>query len=130
MSKGKFEISTDVPRRLLMIKMSGLWEVATVEAYREAVIAAGERLIASGCKADQILALVDVREGGPQSQEVVAAYRERVEAHGLAAPKRLATVVASALLKRQIERIGVSNQRVFTDERAALDWLLAGEANC
>ena len=118
-----FEITTDPARCLLRVTMRGLWDVHTVEAYRRAALAAATNLIASGCDSGTILALVDAREAGAQQQDVVTAYRERMAGDDLA-PRRLATIVSSALLKRQVERIAVPNQRLFTDEAEALAWLL------
>ena len=116
MSTEPFHIAIEPSKRLMRITLQGHWTVETVEAYRQAVIEAGTKMMKSGCPVDEILALVDARAGGPQSQEVVAAWRDRIEAHGLAAPRRLASLVSSALLKRQVERIAVPNQRLFTDE--------------
>ena len=125
MSTEPFQIAIDPKKRLIRITLRGHWTVQMVEAYRQAVIEAGTKMATLGCPVDEILALVDARAGGPQSQEVVAAWRDRIEAHGLAAPRRLASVVSSALLKRQVERIAVPNQRLFTEEAEALAWLLS-----
>ena len=125
MSTEQFQIAIEPQKRLMRITLQGMWTVETVEAYRQAVIEAGTKMATLGCPVDEILALVDARAGGPQSQEVVAAWRDRIEAHGLAAPRRLASVVSSALLKRQVERIAVPNQRLFTEEAEALAWLLS-----
>ncbi|WP_375381849.1 hypothetical protein [uncultured Sphingomonas sp.] len=125
MSTEPFQITIEPNKRLMRITMQGHWTVETVEAYRHAVIEAGTKMATLGCPVDEILALVDARAGGPQSQEVVAAWRDRIEAHGLAAPRRLASLVSSALLKRQMERIAVPNQRLFTEETEALAWLLS-----
>ena len=59
-----------------------------------------------------------------QTQDAVNSFRERFGDNRLA-PRRLATLVSSALFKRQAERIGMGNQRMFTDEAEALAWLLS-----
>ncbi len=123
MADDRFEITAHPEHCLLRITMRGFWTVATIDEYRRAVRAAGARLLAAGCASGSIVALVDVRDGGVQQQEVVAAYRERMGGDELA-PHRLATLVSSALLKRQVERIALANQRLFTDEAEAMAWLL------
>ena len=123
MASDRFEIAIDPERRLLRVTMRGLWDLDTIEDYRRAALAAASSMIASGCSSGAILALVDVRDGGAQQQDVVVAFRERMGGGDLA-PRRLATLVTSALLKRQVERIAVPNQRLFTDESEAMAWLL------
>ena len=123
MVNDRFEITTDPARYLFRVTMRGLWDLETIEAYRSAAHEAVERMIAAGCEHGSIVALVDAREGGPQQQSIVDAYRERLGGEDMT-PRRLATLVSSALLKRQVERIAVPNQRLFTDEAAAMAWLL------
>ena len=70
-----------------------------------------------------VLPLADARQGGAQSQEVVAARRDEPATVAFT-PRRLVTVVSSALLKRKVGRIGVANRRLF-DEADAMTWLTA-----
>ena len=119
-----FTITTDPARNLLHIVMRGHWPLDAISAYKRALIEAWATLHAAGCRRDKLVALVDAREGGPQSQDVVAQFRERMGREEFL-PRRLATVVTSALLKRQVDRIGLPNQRLFTDEDEALAWLLS-----
>lgn len=107
----------------MRITLRGLWTVRTIEEYQREAFQAGERLVASGCPAEEILALVDARAMGPQSQEGVAKYRD-LAGRPEVASRRLATLVTSALFRRQVDRIGVPNQRVFENEQEALAWLL------
>ena len=127
MADDPFTIATDAGRCLLRIAMRGSWTIDTVEGYRRAVLRAAEGMIAAGCAQDGILALVDARQGDVMQQDVVAAYRDRLSSDNLA-PRRLATLVSSSLLKRQVERIAVPNQRLFTDESDAMAWLFEGSA--
>ena len=124
MSSDKFEITTDPSQSLLRITMRGHWTVDTVREYKDALIPTIERMLAAGCVRANMIALVDTREGGVQAQEVIAEYQKQLGESGLA-PRRLATLVSSALFKRQVERIAILNQRLFTDEAEALAWLLA-----
>lgn len=119
---------TPVPAdRMIRIVMRGHWTVATVADYKRALIAVVGPLHAQVGAAPPIRALVDLRESGPQSQDVVAAYSGALGGSDLA-PGLLATLISSALLKRQAERIAVPNQRYFTDEAEALTWLLSPDA--
>ncbi|WP_374942064.1 hypothetical protein [Sphingomonas sp.] len=122
----KFEITPDPAASLLRITMRGHWDLATVTLYREALVRAVAAMRAAGCKPGTVCALVDARDGGAQSQEVVASFRDNLRGGDLA-PRRLATLVSSALFRRQIERIAIPNQRLFTDEHDALAWLLSPE---
>ena len=97
----------------------------TIRKYKEAITAAVTALFEAGCKPGQLVALVDTREAGAQSQDVVAAYQKELGSSSGLAPRKLVTLVSSHLLKRQVERIAIPNQRLFTDERDALAWLLS-----
>ncbi len=119
-----FTITTDPAHSLVRIVMRGHWTLETIDAYEEAVNAAGRALRAAGCRREDFIGLVDVRDGGPQSQEVVARFRERMDREERR-PRRLATIVNSALLKRQVDRIAIPNQRMFSDEAEAIAWLLS-----
>ncbi len=124
MSSEPFEITADPSRCLLRITARGLWNLKTVTTYKTALLAAVQRMLVAGGQSGEIVALFDAREGGPQSQEVVAEFRAQLGQPALA-PRRLATLVGSALLRRQVDRIAIPNQRVFTNEAEALAWLLS-----
>lgn len=126
MTAGQFEIVTEPARSLLRITMRGHWDLATVTGYERALREAVEAMYAGGCRRGTLLALVDARAGTAQSQEVVASYKDRLGGASLA-PRKLATLVSSALLKRQVERIAIPNQRLFTDEDEAVAWLLSSD---
>lgn len=124
----RFHIVSDPQRSLIRIVMRGHWDVETVRAYKQAIVAAVGQMRAQGCKPGDIVALVDLRDGGAQSQEVIAAYKTDLDGADLT-PRRLATLVSSALFKRQVERIAIPNQRFFIDESEALDWLLSADTS-
>ena len=119
-----FDITTNAGRNLLSVTMRGHWTSETVECYKKAVMTAASGMLAMGCRRGEILALVDARELSAQSQDAVADYKASMDRDGLV-PRRLATIVSSALLKRQVERIAIANQRLFTDEREAMAWLFS-----
>ena len=126
-SRPGFTIETDPARRLIRVTMRGFWDEATVAAYdKEIQIAGAATMAAARCARHELLALVDARELAPQSQELLAKFRDRFLAPERQ-PKRNATLVSSALLKRQAERIAPPNQRIFEGEREheAMEWLLA-----
>lgn len=127
MTADKFRIIVQPEHCLLRITMREHWTVETVAAYRAALLPAIDKLITNGCSRGTMLALVDTREGGAQSQDVIAEYQRELGGGDLA-PRRLATLVSSALFKRQVERIAIPNQRLFTDEEEALAWLLSSDA--
>lgn len=79
-------------------------------------------MVASGCSLRDMVALTDVRDLSAQSQNLVAAYNKRFAAPERQ-PRRCATIVTSALFKRQVERIARPNQRIFGDEDEAMRWL-------
>ncbi len=119
-----FTISIDPARNLVRVVMRGHWTLGTIDAYEQALMVAGAAMRDAGVRREDFLALVDARDGGPQSQEVVTQYRERLGRKEML-PRRLATLVSSALLKRQVDRIAIPNQRLFTDEAEAIAWLLS-----
>ena len=123
----KFDIVIEPQRGLLRIVMRGHWDVETVREYKAAVLGAVGKLRSAGCAPGDVVALVDIRDAGAQSQDVIGAYKDDWQDPGLI-PRRLATVVTSALFKRQVERIAIPNQRFFTDEVEALSWLLSSDA--
>ena len=124
MSVDPFDIVTDVPRNMVRVTMRGHWSLGTIADYRAAVGAAVTALRAKGCKGRDIAALVDARELTAQSQDAIADYRQSMIREEFL-PRKLATVLSSALFKRQVERIDIPNQRIFTDPGEALSWLLA-----
>ncbi len=122
----KFKIISESGRHLLRIVLFGHWDVPEVFRYKAALDQALQQMRAEGCPSGSISALVDTREAGVQSQDVVAAWQEALGSSDLA-PCRLATIVSSALLKRQVGRIAIANQRVFDNEVDAMAWLQSSE---
>ncbi|QBM76582.1 hypothetical protein E2E30_12975 [Sphingomonas sp. AAP5] len=122
-----FDINTDAARNLLRVTMRGHWTLDTVEAYKKAVLSAVSGMLAAGCRRGDVLAFVDARDLSAQSQDAVADYKASMDRDGLL-PRRLATLVSSALFKRQVERIAIPNQRLFSDEASALAWLTSPDS--
>lgn len=126
MADDKFEVSADTARGLLRITLRGLWNADDVRRYRSLLARMSEQLRAAGCPRGNTIVLVDARALGPQSQDMVAHYKASMGGDDMAV-RRLATIVTSALFRRQVERIAIANQRVFNDESGALAWLLSSE---
>ena len=126
MESGQFDISTDAARGLLRVNMRGHWTTDTIDAYKKAVLGSVAEMLAAGSRRGPLIALVDARDLSAQSQGAVADFKASMDRDGLV-PRRLATLVSSALFKRQVERIAIPNQRLFADEAEALDWLLSDE---
>ena len=124
-SRPGFTIDTDVGRRLIKIVMRGFWDEATIAAYDKALRVAGAQLMTDArCAVGDLIALVDARDLGAQSQNLLTEFKSRFDPPERR-PRRTATLVSSALLKRQVERISPDSQRVFGSEREAMEWLLA-----
>ena len=126
MGEEKFRIIADPKRHLLRIALMGHWEVADVLRYKAALGDAVQGMRTQGCPPGSIAAMVDTRLGGVQSQDVVAAWQKELGTV-TPPPRRLATIVSSALLKRQVDRIAIANQRLFDNEDDAMAWLLSSE---
>jgi len=117
-----FSIVTDPARTLIRVTMRGFWDAAAIEAYDVEIRKAAQQMSAAGCRPGDLVALVDTRELSTQSQDLLAVYKEQFGGADRQ-PRRLATIVSSALLKRQVERLAMPNQRLFQDEQAAMRWL-------
>ena len=124
MSAENFQIRSDPSRHFLHIVWSGYWDLAVVEAYKTALGRAIANIHARGTKSGEVVAMVDARKLGPQSQEVTEAYKKSFADPALK-PRRLATLLSSALFKMQVQRLAVADQRIFEDEEEALAWLFA-----
>lgn len=124
MTAGNFAIENYPDKELLRITLRGHWDLDTVARYKGVLGGAIARMVASGVRLERIVALVDARAVAAQGQDVVAFYKRHLGSAELT-PRRLATLLSSALFKRQVERIAIPNQRIFGDEGDAMAWLLA-----
>ena len=121
-----FIIDVDRSRGLISARAYQFWTLAVLERYRVRVQAEQEAIRRSGLRP---LFLIDVREHGVQSREVVEGLQRFADSPSCRATKT-AVVVESALYRRQAARIGsVPHHATFHDERDALDWLLEDEAD-
>lgn len=120
-----YAVRADPARRMIHMSIRGFWDEATIADYdREVRIAALKVMEVTGCRQDELLAIVDVREASTQSQAILARFKQKFDPADRQT-KRIAILVSGALLKRQVERIATPIQRVFDDEGAAMAWLLS-----
>ena len=129
MTRPPFTIEYDEPQQLLKLRLFGLWELETLDRYTDELNRIFGRIAASGGSPKDSRILVDLREHGIQSREVASEIETRLS-RGAAVAKRHAVLVSeSALHKMQAARAGSQIQaRFFTDEQAAVDWLLEDPA--
>ena len=122
MNDPSFAFACDPANKLLRVTMRGFWDGRTVARYDAAAVEAGKAMIAAGGPLSELLVLLDAREMGAQARHAITDYKDRFASPGRA-PRRNATLVSSALFRRQVERIAMPNQRIFEDEAEALSWL-------
>ena len=104
--------------------MRGHWSGDTTNEYHQAVVRAATDMLKAGCRRRDLIAPIDARGLAAQSQAVVADFKLSMDRDDLVL-RRLATIISSALFKRQVERIAIPNQRRFTNETEAIEWLLS-----
>lgn len=124
-----YDIVYDSARRLLHLTLFGMWDLATLDAYRRALDATLSPIIKNGVLDPDIGFIVDLRGHAVQPKDVADALSQMVEEHGAAHPSAV-IMSSSALQNIQVKRISTSLHRraVFTDEAAALDWITAEQA--
>jgi hypothetical protein len=117
-----YEISFDEQTRILMLKLSGFWDLAMVQRYMVDVTAEAER---SERRFGAFSILTDNSDFPVQSFEVmnalIAFTKNAMERHR---DQRVAITVSSALSKMQVMRVSDGpNVRIFNDRAAAIGWL-------
>lgn len=115
-----FTITTDKPRRLVRVTVSGFWQLEDVaDFYRQEQDAVRSLGVAPG----RHRLLVDVRAMKIQSQAVVEALQRVSDTAALKA-ERFAFLIAPGLIMQQVRRAVADREiGVFEDERAALDYI-------
>ncbi|NTS64809.1 hypothetical protein HRV97_06515 [Sphingomonas sp. HHU CXW] len=108
--------------RILHMRLSGFWSLATLATYTARLLAEVTRLRLRG---EQFDILSDSRAFDIQSREVAAGF-ERISRRGAQMHRGCtAVVVATQLSKMQAERaMAAPRLRVFLDPAAARTWLL------
>ena len=125
---------TSLPFTIEVERSSGLiraaayefWTLAILERFKACVQAEQEAVRRSGLRP---LFLIDVRQHGVQSREVVEGLQAFARSGSCRATKT-AVVVESALYRFQAERIGSEpDHSIFRNYDEARQWLLADEGN-
>ena len=119
-----FEIRTDPARKMMRIVLRGFWDEDTIARYDQALNKAGQEMTATGCALQDLLVFVDARALKTQARDLIASYQSRFGAADRQ-PRRIATITSNALQKLQAQRVAFANQRIFEDERQAMEWLLS-----
>src|SRR5688500_3361693 len=120
----QFSFEIDKPRRLVRIRMGGLFTHDDIAAF---IAARREAHAQLGSAPNAHLTLNDVRGMKTQPADIVAAFHEL-----LAAPeyrsRRLAFVIGSTLTRNQLMRAATGlTVRWFEDPAAAEAWLLEAD---
>jgi hypothetical protein len=121
-----FEVSYDTARRILYLRMWGLWDEPLAVQYRDATLAAMKPL--SPARPSFVLAdLSRYPTQKPAVQKYHAELMGKSAAHGIT---RSANLVAGTLTSMQIRRLsqesGIAEFSFFQDEAKAVKWLLSG----
>ena len=119
----KFDINHYPDDGLLLITMSGFFEIADIEAFAVARDAAHTEL---KCGPNQHLTLVDITQMSIQKQDAVAEF-QRILSNPKTASKRIAFVVPRSLARGQIQRAAQGrNAEYFETIAEAEEWLISG----
>ena len=116
-----FELTMDKPKRLIRLRMWGLWSLSVAEEFRSAVLRYGRVL-----QGEPWYILADSREYMAQSS-AIADIRKDVMARILTMGcQRIAALAAQTAYKMQFKRIANESHvasAVFHNEAEALAWI-------
>ena len=119
-----FTIEVDRSSGLISAAAYEFWTLATLELFKARVRAEQDAIRRSGLRP---LFLIDVRQHGVQSKEVVEGLQAFARSANCRATKT-AVVVESALYRLQAARIGAEpDHAIFRSDDEARHWLLASE---
>jgi hypothetical protein len=122
--RGGFEIFVDASDGTVHMKLRGIWDIATAEAFCSII-----RGIGKGLSARPWAILADSREFSAQSPEVARLRQETMTKLRTLRCEKIAVVAASAVYAMQFKRITVDSHvggGVFQDEKSALEWIRHG----
>ncbi len=120
-----FEVSVDLGRKLLTLRMRGFWDNATFEAFATEFSRALQQLHrAGGCE----YALVDGSEFAVQSRDILGRFADVMSQNERFLAKRTASIIPTELNRMQAARVGDSLDRRDFSTRAEAEAWLFGEA--
>ncbi len=120
-----FAAGIDSATKRLDFALLGHWDLPTVTRFEAAIRATVARLPFLGIRLGDQVALFDTTRFTVQSPDVLAALG-RLAADPRVTSRRIAIVLASALLRMQAKR-AMPHLALFADRDAALDWLAGNE---
>ena len=115
-----YQIEFDEQASIVTARLSGFWDVAEVERYREELNSTVRRLKS---RHPRLSILADSRELSLTTQEVAAAFNTMSGSEYMQLIDRLAILVRGMINKLQAERMDGPKLKVFMDEEAAITWL-------
>ena len=117
------EFWLDEERRLLRIKLWGMWKQADLEAFQR-----GFREQLKKLGRGPFCVYADISECPPQNPEIADGCQQMMVSARQAGMTRAANIVHHATTKLQIKRMSneahTSNFRFFNSEKEAMAWLL------
>lgn len=121
-----FEVGLDKAANLLAFRLTGLWEMSTVQDFDRYLRSVFEEWKSSGQSFD---VLADLSDWPVQTQETMEIH-EALMAHGRkCGVRRVAVVTRSALGKIQVMHRAKNDAfHAFADEASARSWLAAEAA--
>ena len=125
MQANTYTIDFDTKDNIIRYRIEGFWEVATVDAFVDAL---SREAVLRSARGRKPALLGDASVFPVQSAPVAQAFEARMFSDVLPRVDRLALIVAAMLNKLQVERgIGDSRTAVFLNEADALAWLRSPE---
>lgn len=124
-TSGAYHIEFDPVRRILVVRMTGLWDSSTVGSYRAALVSHISRLRVGGRFPPKIGALVDMREQAILPKDAAEAFQDVIENDWPTANPSAVILSPSMIQKTQTGRMSarLPNAAFFTEEQEALAWL-------
>lgn len=121
-----FDVTVEMPRKLLRLTLRGFWDVPTFEAFAVEFEKALQTLHrAGGCDA----AIVDGSEFAVQSKDVLSRFSEIMQKNARYLAKRTASIVPAELNRMQAARVSESLTRLdFTTMADAEAWLFGEQS--
>lgn len=115
-----YQIEFDEQAAIVTARLSGFWDVAEVERYRDDLNYTVGRLKSGH---PRLSMLADGRELSLTTQEVAVAFNALAGSKYMELIDRVAILVSKMLNKLQAERMDGPKIKVFMDEDEAITWL-------
>lgn len=111
-----FEVSVDIQARRLYVTLRGTWSTPTLVAFQNAMAEVIARCEIAHLAPGSLIALIDMRDYGVQSQEVARMMQVAVDQYQRLSRHIAVIVSGSALQRMQVRRVAPqSKHRFFAD---------------